>query len=310
MTGSAVRRPRLDQGLAALTADKDLVLCDVWGVIHNGVVAYEAAVDALRRFRWAGGTVVLVTNAPVPAASVRARLDRLEIGRDAYDDIATAGDVAISTLAAEGCPPIFNIGPAEDVAIYRELARISGHEPALVDVDGAALAVCLGLDHTGVRPEDYDDVLARLKTRNLRMICANPDIVVEVGDDLIYCAGAIAERYERIGGDVVQTGKPHAAIYERAYDLAAKVAGPIERSRVLAIGDAVATDLAGAAGQGIAAAFITAGIHRAELHGPLGDQPLDRSALALLLGSRGAAPEAALTRLTWEPGGPRPRRPT
>ena len=276
------------------------MLCDVWGVIHNGVRPYAAAVDALRRFRARGGTVILVTNAPVPDRQVRARLDRLGIGRDSYDGIATAGDVTVAMLVDDGCPPIFSIGPGEEVAIYREAARVGPRAPNLVGLDAARVAICLGLDETGDRPEDYDGLLGRMKARDLVMICANPDIVVEVGEDLVYCAGAIAQRYAALGGPVIQTGKPHAAIYERAYAMAAAIRGPTPPRRILAIGDAIATDVAGAVREGIAAVFITAGIHRASLHGAHGDQPLDVGALQALLAATGSRPTAAMDRLAWE----------
>ncbi len=298
MSAAAFHAPRLDAGLAVLAAETDVILCDVWGVIHNGVAHHASAVDALRRFRHGGGTVILVTNAPVPAERVRARLDSLGVGRDAYDAVATAGDVAAALIVAAGCPPVFTIGPAHDVAIYAEAGRIGPRTPPRAGIAEAAMAVCLGLDGVRALPADYDDDLARLKARGLDLVCANPDIVVEVGDDLVWCAGAIAARYAAMGGTVIQAGKPFPAIYERALALAAAVRGPVTARRVLAIGDAVATDLAGAARQGVAALFITAGIHRAELHGA--DGALDAAALTRLLADAGATPGAALPRLSWD----------
>ena len=292
--------PPLDQGLATLAADTDLILCDVWGVIHNGVAAFAPAVDALCRFREGGGTVILVTNAPVPEARVQSRLDRLGVARAAYDRVVTAGDVTIDLLVAAGCPPIFNIGPNQDAAIYTEAARRGPHAPPHVAIADASMAVCLGPD-VGERPEDYDPVLAEMKGRDLEMICANPDIVVEVGDTLVYCAGAIAQRYEAIGGRVVQTGKPFAAIYERAFALAEALRGPTVPSRTLAIGDAIATDVTGAARQGVPCLFITAGIHRARLHRSDADPVVDGPALSRLLDESGIRPEAAATRLRWLP---------
>lgn len=291
--------PHLDKGLAELAAGKDLLLCDVWGVIHNGIVFHPAAVDALTRFRRGGGTVVLITNAPVPEAQVWSRMRRLGVPRECFDRIATSGDVAAATLVEAGCPPVYNIGPGGDVAIYGEAERLGSRAPRRVDIDEAEMALCIGLDETGDRPEDYDAVLAQLRERDLVMICANPDIVVEVGDTLVYCAGAIAERYEAIGGTVVQTGKPFPAIYARARAMAEEIRGlPCPRERVLAIGDAVHTDVRGAAREGIDALMITAGIHRAALHGER-DRPLDRAALRQFLGEAAVAPLAALGSLTW-----------
>ena len=293
--------PRLDAGLATLTAQKDLILCDVWGVIHNGVRHHERAVDALCRFRRRGGTVILLTNAPAPQAQVRARLDGLGVSRDAFDRIATSGDVTVATLVAAGCPPVFNIGPSEDVAIYQEAARLGPRFPAQVAIESAALAICIGLDSTGERPEDYDAILRRLRARDLKLICANPDLVVEVGDRLVYCAGMVAERYAALGGTVVHAGKPFPAIYARALAMAEAIrGGPTAPSRILAVGDAVRTDIAGAADQGIDAVLITAGIHRARLHGTSGHSALDEAALAQFLGESAARPVAAMSALSWD----------
>lgn len=289
--------PRLGAGLAELAAGKDLLFCDVWGVLHNGVRAFPAAVDALYRFRARGGTVILVTNAPVLEAQVRTKLDRLGIGRTACDRIVTAGDVAVQSIVAAGCPPLFGIGPPGEDAIYREAARLGPHPPPLVDAEAAMLAVCVGLDATGERPEHYDPVLARLRARNLEMICANPDIVVEVGDELVFCAGAIAERYAALGGRVVQAGKPFAGIYERARALAAAIRGAVSAAdRTLAVGDALRTDIEGAARQGVESVLVTAGIHRARLH-RRGE--LDDAALAQFLGEHAARPTAAMPQLVW-----------
>ncbi len=290
--------PRLDLGLAAVSVEMDVLLCDVWGVVHNGVRHHSPAVDALGRFRQTGGTVVLVTNAPTPEAQVQARLDRLAVPRECYDRIATSGDVTADLLVAAGCPPVVCIGPEREPAICREAARRGPRAPERVDADAAEMAVCIGLDATGDRPEDYDPLLAGLRARRLPLVCANPDLVVEVGDTLIFCAGAIAARYAAMGGEVVQAGKPHPAIYDRALAMAAAIRGPTPRHRILAIGDAAATDLAGAARQGVAALFITAGIHRDRLHGA-SDGRLDRAALADLLDEHGTRADAALPRLSW-----------
>ena len=293
--------PHLDKGLAELAASKDLLLCDVWGVIHNGIVFHPAAVDALARFRRGGGTVVLVTNAPVPEAQVWARMRRLGVPRDCFDRIATSGDVAAAVLVEAGCPPVFAIGPDGDDAIYGEAGRLGPRAPRRVALAEAELALCIGLDGTGERPEDYDAVLARLRGRDLTLVCANPDIVVEVGDELVFCAGAIAERYEALGGTVVQTGKPFPAIYARASAMAAAIrGGPVPRERILAIGDAVHTDIKGAAREGIDALMITSGIHRAALHGDR-TSPLDSAALRQFLGEEAVAPLAALGALAWDP---------
>ena len=298
--------PLLDRGLAELGRDRDLVFCDIWGVIHNGLKHHASAVDALRRFRLAGGTVVLITNAPSPKAHVRRWLDKLHVPRDAYDDIATSGDVTIDLIVEAGCPPLFAIGPREETALYEAAAAVGHGTPALVPIEDARLAICIGLDETGDAPADYDPMLQVLHAQNIDLICANPDIVVEVGDTLVYCAGAIAERYAALGGRVVQAGKPFPAIYAKARTLAEAIRGPTPKDRMLAIGDAMNTDIRGASQEGLASLLITSGIHRAVLHGGDRDAPLDEAALVRLLADHApplfggaVVPTAALSVLRW-----------
>ncbi len=290
---------RLDMCLADFSGSHDLLLCDIWGVIHNGLVHHAPAVDALRRFRRAGGTIILITNAPAPRAQVRRRLDRLDVPRDAYDGIATSGDVTIEMLIGAGCPPVFNIGPQGEIALYEAAGRLGPRVPKLVRIEEAELAICVGLDETGDEPADYDDQLRRLLARKLDLVCANPDIVVEVGDTLVYCAGAIAERYTAIGGSVIQAGKPHSPIYAMALAMAEAIRGPIARERVLAIGDAMHTDMRGAADQGIASLLITSGIHRAVLHDGDRGAAIDGAALRQFLSGYDDRPTAALPVLRW-----------
>ena len=291
--------PPSKDGLSVLAAEKDLLLCDVWGVIHNGVRHHAAAVDALQRFRARGGTVVLITNAPAPKAQVIRRLDALAVPRDAYDAVATSGDVTIAMIVEAGCPPLFSIGPKDEYALYREAARQGPRKPRIVPVAEAEMAIGIGLDETGDRLEDYDANLRALRERNLDLICANPDIVVEVGDDLVFCAGAIAARYEAMGGRVIHAGKPHAPIYRLALSLAQAIRGKTDLSRILAIGDAMHTDIAGAAAQGLSALMITAGIHRAALHPGGRNAELDADAFRTLLASYEASPAATLPALRW-----------
>ncbi len=284
--------------LAELASSYDLVLCDVWGVVHNGVAHHAAAVGALRRYRQGGGRVVLVTNAPAPAAQVQRRLDKLAVPRDAYDAIATSGDVTIAAIVAAGCPPIFSIGPGGEFAIYTEAARQGPRAPALVGIADAELAVCIATDETGEEPADYDASLAALRARDLELICANPDIVVEMGDTLVTCAGAIAARYAAIGGRVTQAGKPFPAIYERALRLASE-AGSVATPRVLAIGDATHTDIAGAVRMGFDSVLITSGIHRAKLH--VGDRgsAIDEAGLRQFLDESAVQPTYVMPELAW-----------
>ena len=298
--------PRLDVDLGEIAPSFDLILCDVWGVVHNGVRHHPLAVDALRRFRRGGGTVVLVTNAPAPAGQVRARLNRLSVPDDAYDAIATSGDVTVAMMVEAGCPPVLGIGPGDESSLYQEAGRIGPRAPRLVGVEEAAMAICVGLDATGDRPEDYDHILRALRARDLDLVCANPDIVVEVGDVLIPCAGAIAERYEAIGGRVIHAGKPFPPIYALALALARGATGAdgskrptFARDRIMAIGDAMHTDVRGAINEGFASIFITEGIHRAALHGGGRASALDAAALGRFLCGYDVAPTAAMPVLRW-----------
>ncbi len=259
------RLPQLIAGLAEIADGYDVVLCDVWGVLHNGSVAFGPAVEALSRFRAKGGRVVLLTNSPAPSRVVVALLDGLGVSREAYDAIVSSGDVTVSLLLERADQTLFFIGAKEDTAIFEEVLAARGKELIQAPIETADFVLCTGfIDFWQETPKDYDERLARIYERGLDFICANPDLVVEIDGSLSYCAGAIAERYAQIGGKVIQAGKPFAPIYERALALASEFAGgPIERSRVLAIGDAMRTDIKGAFEQGFASLFVTSGIHRA-----------------------------------------------
>jgi len=278
---------------AALAADYDVVLSDVWGVVHNGVAAAAEACDALARFRAGGSTVVLITNAPRPGAVVaRSTLDRLGVPHTAYDGIVSSGDVTHALIAARAGARVFHIGPERDLPIFE------GLDAPLAPLESADYAVCSGLvDDTVETPQDYQGLLERMRERALPMICANPDVVVERGDKLVYCAGAIADLYAAAGGDVIYAGKPYRPIYEQALAMAQAVRRtPVKRRRVLAIGDSVRTDLKGAVAFGIDCLFVTAGIHAEELGHR--DDP-DTAALADIFAAAGVVPKAVMRRLVW-----------
>lgn len=285
-------------GLGELASAYDVVLCDVWGVVHNGRQYFTPACAALARFRAAGGTVVLITNAPRPQGPVRAQLDRLGVPHAAYDAIVTSGDVTLAFIEERGARPLYHIGPLRDLALFETLQAEKGLAPQLVELARADYVVCTGLFDDDDTLEDYDATLAAMRTRDLVMISANPDLVVHVGEKLVFCAGALAERYAEHGGRVLQAGKPYSPIYDRALGLAQIIRSrSVDRTRVLAIGDAMRTDIKGACDQGIDALFVTSGIHREELHAPSG--PLDRSAYAQFLASADCLPRAAISELVW-----------
>lgn len=280
-------------GLSALASDFDGIVCDVWGVLHNGVIGYAAAGEALARYRReTGRPVVLLTNAPRPAREIAVILDRFAIPRDAYDEIVTSGDVCRILLAEGGPTRAWHIGPARDLPLFEGLPL------TLVEEADAETVVCTGLfDDETETAETYRPALARLLGRGLTLVCANPDIVVERGDRLIYCAGAVAQLYAEMGGRVVIVGKPHAPVYDVAVAAVRRLAGrDVEKARILAIGDALPTDVKGGYGQGLGVLMVTAGIHAADF-GPA-DRP-DPALVAKRLAIEGLAVTAALPRLAW-----------
>jgi HAD superfamily hydrolase (TIGR01459 family) len=270
----------------------DVLLCDVWGVVHNGVAATVGACDALRQFRAQGGTVVLITNAPRPGAFVQKFIDNLKVPHESYDAIVSSGDVTRALILARAGEPVAHIGPSRDEPIFEGIGA------PVVPIERADYVVCSGLyDDTTEGPDDYEDIIVTMLARKLPMICANPDIVVERGDHLVYCAGAIADRYAARGGDVIYAGKPYRPIYEQAMAAAHKARGQdTAHSRILAIGDSVRTDLKGAAAFGIDCLFVTAGIHAEELGGR--DNP-DTSALSAMFKDAQVAPKLVMRQLVW-----------
>ena len=241
-----------------LARDYDVLFCDVWGVIHNGVAAFAPACDALVRFRERGGTAILITNAPRPGASVARILDRLSVPRQAYDAIVSSGDTTRGIVESRRGQSVFHLGPQRDVPIFADL------DVTFAPVESADYVVCSGLfDDTVETPETYRDMLALMRRRALFMVCANPDVVVERGDTLVYCAGALADAYVALGGEVLYCGKPYAPIYRTALAAAqgARGGAAVPLPRVLAIGDSVRTDLKGATALGIDSLFVTSALH-------------------------------------------------
>jgi HAD superfamily hydrolase (TIGR01459 family) len=280
---------RLVERLRDLVEGVEVVLSDIWGVVHNGLESFPDACEALRSYRSQGGTVILITNAPRPADSVQRQLRKLGVADDTYDAIVSSGDLTRHYVADHPGRKVFWLGPERDNSIYR------GLDPVLSTLEDADYMVCTGLlDDETESAEDYREMMQKALQRKLTLICANPDIVVERGDRLIYCAGAIAELYRELGGEVIFYGKPHQPIYQRAMALAAERRGhAIEPDRVLAIGDSVRTDLAGAHGFGIDCLFVTRGIHSEEFEGI--DQ-LDQASVKELFGH---PPKALIRELKW-----------
>ena len=275
-------------GLRELRATYDALLCDVWGVLHDGLASFPPAVDALRRFRAEGGRVVLVTNAPRPWPSISDQLSRLGVDEDAYDAVVSSGDVTREIIGARPGTRVYHLGPDRDLPFYE------GLDIALVGEAEADLVSCTGLvDDARETPEDYRALLTRLAARRLDMVCANPDIVVHRGPDLVYCAGALARLYAELGGRAVLAGKPHAPIYEAARR---KLEALGARS-ILAVGDGLPTDIRGAVENGFDALFVTAGIHGADFGPPDAPAP---ARVAARLEAEGLTAIGYMPALVWE----------
>jgi HAD superfamily hydrolase (TIGR01459 family) len=288
----SVTTPPLTAHFATLAPRYDVLLCDVWGVVHNGVAATVESCAALVRFRGQGGTVVMITNAPRPGDFVQAFIDTLKVPREAYDGIVSSGDVTRSLVAERAGKRVFHVGPGRDLPIFE------GLDVKVAPIEQADFVVCSGLyDDTRETPQDYLKLIDEMHARRLAMICANPDVVVERGDHLVYCAGAIADLYAHAGGDVIYAGKPYQPIYEQAIARAQALRGrAVDHARVMAIGDSVRTDLKGAAAFNIDSLFVTAGIHAQELGGRAEPDP---TALRDILTAAGVAPTAVMRRLEW-----------
>lgn len=293
MTSLTDKTTRIVSGLASVADRYDVLLCDVWGVMHDGISAFPEAGDALARFRAQGGTVILITNAPRPHNVVRVLLERLDARRDAYDAIISSGDVTRGEIATRAGQPVYHLGPERDLPVFEEL------DAPLTSLQDAEYVVCTGLfDDDHETPSDYTRSLQGMIERKLTMVCANPDLVVERGNQLLYCAGAIAEAYEKLGGDVVYAGKPHAPIYKRALDLATGIRGSAPASRrVLAIGDAMRTDILGANLAGLDSLFVARGIHADEALDEVGR--INESRLTNWLCDHASTPTLAIERLVW-----------
>ena len=276
-----------------LLANYDVLFCDIWGVVHDGKRAFPAANAALQRFRDNGGTVVLVSNAPMPGATVARVLDEKGVVRQAWDAIVSSGDLALGVVAERGFRRVYGIGPEKrDGAFF---AGLPGRAEKIADADALA---CTGLvDDRRETAEQYRPLLEQARARNLTFICANPDLAVHVGADLLPCAGAIAAIYEGLGGDVIWAGKPHALAYGTAKRVAENIRqAHVPNARILAIGDSIRTDLAAAEGAGVDALFIVSGIHR---HETMTDGKLSAEKVARLFADGGPPAIAAAAALAW-----------
>ncbi|MFN3259626.1 MAG: TIGR01459 family HAD-type hydrolase [Pikeienuella sp.] len=276
--------------LADLSGRYDALFCDVWGCYHDGVAPLPGAVAALRAFRAGGGAVVLLTNAPRPPESVRLQLEAMRAPEDSWDVIASSGGAARDALRrGEWGARLHHLGVWEkDAAVFEGVAA------ERVRLEDAESLVVTGLrDDRTETPEDYDDLLTEAALRRLPMLCANPDLVVDVGGRRAWCAGALAALYREKGGAVTEYGKPHPQIYDHARQVLTEAAGRvIPDERILCVGDGIRTDVAGAAGEGLDCLFIAAGLAAEEVLGP--DGAPERGRLDRFLGEAKAAPRYAM----------------
>ena len=283
--------PQALNGLSDVADQYDVLLCDVWGVIHNGRDRFPAACEALTRFAAERGPVILISNSPRPSRAVEPQLDELGVPRDAWTSFITSGDATRALLKERAPGPAWRLGPERDNVLYEGLGlEFAGPEDA-------AFIACTGpFDDEVDTPEDYRAVLTAASERGLTMICANPDRVVHRGERLIYCGGALADLYGALGGEVIMAGKPYPAIYDlclREAVLRSANGAP----RVLCIGDGIPTDVLGANRRNLDCLFVAGGIHGVETAGSTGVMSADK--VAALLDGEGVKAAYAMMTLSW-----------
>lgn len=286
--------PRLISGLSEIANDHDALICDVWGVIHDGQRHHPAAAEALTRFRQTRGPVILLTNAPRVPAEVAAQCAAYGLPHGCYDAIVSSGGAARDELArrsADRTLPLYYIGPD------RDLTMVEGLDVRRTGIDEAEVALAIGLvDDMTETPDDYIGRLQAMRARGLTMLCANPDLMVHRGPRLLYCAGALAQAYAAMGGAVIYYGKPHRPVYDAALAAAADAARAMGRAvptRPLAVGDGLLTDIKGAQAAGLPALFIADGVHGEDV------DPYTADHLASLFARFGAAAPTVTRALSW-----------
>lgn len=275
-------------GLSSIAPHYDGILCDAWGVIHNGVELFAGVERAMSTYRNSYGPVIILTNAPRPSSIIPAQLDRLGLARGAYDAVVTSGDATRAEILKRSGKKVFRLGPQKDDTLYE------GTQISFTRLEDADYIICTGLvDDQSEAPEDYRPMLRQAAGRALPMICVNPDIVVNWGGKIIYCAGALAQIYAEEGGTVIFGGKPYAPIYDLAFstinDIAAR---PIDLSRILAIGDGLGTDIKGANNAGIDVLFIAG-------NGGINGDISDETALDGALNEQGLYAKYMMRDLVW-----------
>lgn len=252
--------------LADIADRYDAVFCDLWGCLHDGLRALPEAVEALRGFKATGGKVVLLTNAPRPRADVARQLDRFGVPTDCWDTIATSGDSArVAMFRGIIGNKVWFMGQDFDMTFFEPPALVEDPAPiekvALEDATGIA---CLGPFDPHADPSVNRPEFLYAKQKGLKLLCANPDIVVDRGETREWCAGALAQLYTEMGGESLYFGKPHSPVYTLARQRLAALGEDIPDSRILCIGDGINTDIKGALGEDLDSLFITGGLAKDE----------------------------------------------
>ena len=288
---------RIISSLADISDRYDALFVDLWGCLHNGILAFPEAVAAMQAYRAQGGKVVLATKSPKPRAGVKTQLARFGVPDDAYDTIATSGDSARAAMfrGMVGDKVWFMGEWGRDAGFFAPLSVIETPvDIERVDLKEAAGIVCCGPFDPLADPAVNRPEFLFAKQKGLKLLCANPDIVVDRGETREWCAGALARLYTEMGGESLYFGKPHPPIYDLAYRRLAALGRDVDRSRILAVGDGILTDIAGARGEDIDALFISGGLAAQETrtaHDP------DPEALADYLAREGASPAYTIGRL-------------
>jgi HAD superfamily hydrolase (TIGR01459 family) len=258
--------PPIIESLAEVSDRYDVLYCDLWGCVHDGVRALPEAVTALQTYKAQGGTVVLVTNSPKPRASVAAQLDGFGVPRDCWDTIATSGDAArVAMFEGAVGTRVWHIGEAHDAPFFEPPEMLEAPLPIeKVPLEEAEGIVCTGPFDPRAEPAALRPQFLLAKTRGLPLLCANPDIVVDRGEAREWCAGALAQLYTEMGGRSLYFGKPHPPIYDLARRRLAQLDVEVSADRILAVGDGIFTDIEGGMGENLDTLFITGGLARAE----------------------------------------------
>ncbi len=290
------KAPQALLGLREIAPDVSAIVCDLWGVLHNGVEAHSDAIEALTNFKKLGKPVVLLSNSPRPSSAVESQLKAMGVPKACYDAITTSGDLAVDVMNTEFAETrYFHLGPQRDKPTIDGIAS-----EQVVDISDADIVLCTGLfEDDGLSLEQHDDVLAKAKARGLEMVCANPDRVVDYAERRAFCAGALADRYAAIGGKVRWLGKPHDVAYRavmRQIDNLTDM--PYEKSQILAIGDSLVTDIAGANGVGFKSILVVDGLHKNDLKCTDTGLVLEAHLKAACL-ENNAVPDYFMPQLTW-----------